>query len=158
MTKRTPLQEHRVALEKLRAAQKKSQEEFDAKGLNAVERVLADRDKIIQAETDPGLSPDERLALFKSLQAWPRIVLGLYEAELENVTERDRPGEPSDIAYEKVGNVVGLGPDRIKALCNQGPRHLKEGMPAAIKVRMTAAEFKRRILRRNRTARRKRTA
>ena len=156
MTKRTPLQEYRVALDKLHAAREKARREFEAGRLKAVERPKADRDKIIRAETDPSLSPEERLEIFKGLQGWPRIVLGLYEAELENITAADR-GKPSDIAYEKVGNVVGLGPDRIKALCNEARRHLKEGMPAGFVVNLTAAEFERRILRRNRTARRKRT-
>ena len=80
----------------------------------------------------------------------------MYEAELKAVSAADR-GKPSDVAYEKVGKVVGLGPDRIKALCNEARRHLKEGMPAGFVVNMTAAEFERRILRKNRTARRKRT-
>jgi hypothetical protein len=157
MTKRTPLQERHAALEKLHAAWQKALEEFESKRLDAIERPVNDRDKIIRAETDPKLSPKERLEIFKGLQGWPRIVLGLYEAELKNVTADDGDGKPSDIAYEKVGNVVGLGPDRIKALCNEARRHLKEGMPAGFVVNMTAAEFERRILRRNRAARRKRT-
>ena len=147
MTKRTPLQERRVALEKRNAAWQKAQEEFESKKLDAIERVLNDRDKILRVETDPSLSPEQRLEIFKGLQGWPRIVLGLYEAELKNVTADDR-GKPSDIAYEKVGKVVGLGPDRIKALCNEARRHLKEGMPARFVLKMTAAEFERRILRR----------
>jgi hypothetical protein len=155
MTKRTPLREYRAALEKLNADQEKARREFEARRLKAVERSKADRDKIIRAETDPSLSPEERLEIFKGLQGWPRIVLGLYEAELENITNADRPGKPSDIAYEKVGKVLGLlGPDRIKALCNEARRQLKEGMPAGFVVNMTAAEFERRILRRTRTARR----
>jgi hypothetical protein len=150
--KRTPLQEYRTALEEVRAAQEKAEAEFANKELDAIDRTLDDRDKVIRAETDPNLSPEERLALFKSLQAWPRIVLGLYEAEQKNVTAAERPGKPSDIAYEKVGKVVGLGPDRIKALCNEARRQLKEGMPAGFVVNITAGEFERRILRRNRTA------
>jgi hypothetical protein len=158
MTKRTPLQEHRTALEKRRAAEEKARREFEARRLKAVERPKADRDKIIRAEADPSLSPEERLEIFKSLQGWPRIVLGLYEAELEKARSSAHHGKPSDIAYEKVGKVLGLlGPDRIKALCNEARRQLKEGMPAGFVVKMTAAEFERRILRRNRTARRKRT-
>jgi hypothetical protein len=149
MTKRTPLQEYRTALEKRRAAEEKARREFEARRLKAVERPKADRDKIIRAETDPSLSSEERLEIFKGLQGWPRIVLGLYEAERENITAADR-GKPSDIAYEKVGEVVSLGPDRIKALCNQARRHLKEGMPAGFVVKMTAAEFERQILRRDR--------
>jgi hypothetical protein len=157
MTKRTPLQEYRTAREKLRAAREKAEAEFGNKGLDAIERTLDDRDKVIRAETDPNLSPEERLKIFKSLQGWPRIALVLYKAELENVTARDRPGKPSDIAYEKVGKVVGLGPDRIKALCNEARRQLREGMPAGFMVKMTVDEFERRILRRNRASKRKRT-
>jgi hypothetical protein len=153
MTKRTPLREYRAALEKLNAAQGKARREFEARRLKAVERSKADRDKIIRAETDPSLSPEERLEIFKGLQGWPRIVLGLYEAELENITATDRPGKPLDIAYEKVGEVVGLlGPDRIKDLCKEGRRQLREGMSAKLVVKMTAAEFERRILRRNRAS------
>jgi hypothetical protein len=155
MTKRTPLQEYRTALEKRRAAQEKAREKFESKMLDAVERAVNDRDKIIQIETDPSLTPEKRLVALKGLRGFPRIVLGLYLAELENVTPAGRPGKPSDIAYEKVGEVVGLGPDRIKALCNEARRQLKEGMPAGFVVNMTAAKFERRLLRRNRTARRK---
>src|SRR5262249_51328801 len=157
MTKRTPLQERHIALEKLNAARKKAQEKFESKKLDAIERALNDYEKIKQIETDPSLTPEERLVAFRGLRGWPRIVLGLYEAELENVTAADSPGKSSDIAYEKVGKVVRLGSDRIKALCNEARRQLKEGMPAGFVVNMTAAEFEGRLLRRNRTARQKRT-
>lgn len=154
MTKRTPLQEYRTARERRRAAHEKADEEFESKKLDALERALNDHDKIIQIETDPSLTPEQRLVALKGLRGWPRIVLGLYEAELKNATPADRPGKSSDIAYERVGEVVGLGPDRIKALCNEARRQLNEGMPKGFVVNMTAAEFERRILRRNRTARR----
>jgi hypothetical protein len=157
MTKRTPLREYRAALEKRNAAQEKARDRFESKKLDAIERALDDREKIWRIETDPNLSPDERLALCKSLLGWARMVLGMYGAELEAVSADD-VGRRSEIAYEKVGKVVGLGPDRIKALCNEGRRQLKEGMSAELAVRMTAAKFERRMLRRNRTAKRKRTA
>ena len=148
MTKRTPSQEYSAALAKRNAAQEKAQEKFDNWRLDQLEKSLDDRDSIIKIESDPSLSPEQRLELFKSLRGWPRIVLGLYKAERENISADDGDGKPSDIAYEKVGQVVGLGPDRIKALCNEARRHLKEGMPAGFVVNMTAAEFERRILRR----------
>jgi len=150
--KLTPREAHRAALEKLGEAL----EQFESQRLDAIERSLDEREEIKRAETDPNLSPEERLEIFKSVQAWPRIVLGLYEAERKAVSAAD-VGKPSDIAYEKIGKVVRLGPDRIKALCNEARRHLKEGMPAGFVVEMTAAEFERRIIRRNRTSRRKRT-
>jgi hypothetical protein len=147
MTKRTPLQEYRAAREKRRAAHEKADEEFESKKLDALERALNDRDKIIQIETDPSLTPEQRLVAFKSLRGWPRIVLGLYKAEHENITAADRRhGKPSDIAYEKVARVLGLGAERIKALCNEARRQLKERMPEGLVVKTTAAEFERRIL------------
>jgi hypothetical protein len=149
MTKRTPSQEYSAALAKRNAAQEKAQEKFDNWRLDQLEKSLDDRDSIIKIESDPNLSPEQLLELFKSLRGWPRIVLGLYQAELTNITAADGPGKPSDIAYENIGKVVGLGPDRIKALCNEARRQLKEGMPAGFVVNMTAAEFEVRILRRN---------
>jgi hypothetical protein len=148
MTKRTPLQEYHYALDKLHADQEKARRKFEATGLKALERSGVDRDKIIRVETDPSLSPKERLEIFKSLQGWPRIVLGLYQAELEKARSSAGHGKPSDRAYEQVGKVVGLGDHRIKALCDEGRRQLKEGMPAGLVVKMTAAEFERRKLRR----------
>jgi hypothetical protein len=148
MTKRTPLQEYRTALVKRDAAIQKAQKELEATTSDWVKRAEEERERINQIESDPSLSPEQRLELFKSLRGWPRIVLGLYKAERENISADDGDGKPSDIAYEKVGQVVGLGPDRIKALCNEARRHLKEGMPAGFVVNMTAAEFERRILRR----------
>jgi hypothetical protein len=154
MTKRTPLQEYRAALEKWHAAREKAREQFESKKLDVIERVLDDRELIKRIETDPGLSPEERLTIFKRLRGWARIVFGLYETERKAVSAAD-VGKPSDIAYEKVGRVVRLGPDRIKTLCNEGRRQLKEGMSSGLVVEMTAAEFERRLLRRNRTSRRK---
>jgi hypothetical protein len=147
MTKRTPLQEYRAALDKWRVAQEKAREQFESKKLDAIERALDDREKIKRIETDSSLSPEDRLALCKSLRGWPRMVLGLYEGEKKAVSAAD-VGKPSDIAYEKVGKVVRLGPDRIKALCNEARRQLKDRMSVALVVEMTAAEFERRILRR----------
>jgi len=147
MTKRTPLQEYRAALEKWHTAREKAREQFESKKLDVIERVLDDRELIKRIETDPTLSPEDRLARCKGLRGWPRMVLGLYEGEKKAVPAADI-GKPSDIAYEKIGKVVNLGPDRIKALCNEARRQLKDGMPAGFVVEMTAAEIERRILRR----------
>ena len=150
MTKRTPLQEYDASLAKRDAAVEKAQEEFDTWRLDQVEKSLDDPHSIVLIEFDPSLSPEERLARLKMHRGWPRIVLGLYQAELKNITAADSLGKPSDIACENVGKVVGLGPDRIKALCNEARRQLREGMPAGFVVKMTAAEFERQILRRDR--------
>ena len=147
MTKRTHLQEYRAARAKLNAAQEKAQEEFDTWRLDQVERSCDEWDSIIQIESDPSLSSEQRLAGLKKLRGWPRIVLGLYQAELKNITAADRPGKPSDIAYEKVGEVVELSASRIKALCKEARQHLKEGQRAGFVVEISAAEFERRILR-----------
>ena len=75
---------------------------------------------------------------FKSLQAWPRIVWGLYRAELA-IAQKDRKEkgapedgreEPSEIAYRVVGKAIDLGADRVRVLCREGRRHLKQGMPS----------------------------
>jgi hypothetical protein len=131
VTKRTPL------------------EQFHAATLDALEKTVDEAEKTRLAETDPALSREQRLRIFKSLQAWPRIVLGLYQAELA-VAQRQKqengaqqPGEPSDIAYEIVGKALGVGPDRIRHLCREGRCHLRQGMPARPEIR--AAEFKRKL-------------
>ena len=91
----------------------------------------------------------KRLELFKSLQAWPRIVLGLYRAELA-IASKDRKEKgapeygsekPSEIARYAVGEALGLGPDRVRDLCKEGHRHLKQGMPSREET-ITAAMFK----------------
>jgi hypothetical protein len=110
----------------------------------AIERVVSDADKVLWIETDGSLTPQQRLEILKSLQALPRIVLGVYEAErarVAQVARKDRHREPSDIAYDAVGRVVGLSGERVKALCSEGRRHLKEGMPP--KPRVSVAAFKR---------------
>src|SRR5262245_44669688 len=135
MTKRTPLEKYRRA-----------QHAFESAKLDMLEAGVEEAEKTQRAENDPDYSPKERLDIFKSLQAWPRIVLGLYEAELA-IAQNDRKqngdtkhGKPSDIAYEAVGKAVGLGPDRVRDLCREGRRHLKEGWPARLKI--SAAQFK----------------
>ena len=113
MTKRTPLQEYREMVAKRDAAHNAADEEFESKRLDAIERSLNERDKIIQAETDPSLSREERQKIFRSLRAWPRIALGIYETELAIAKkERREKGppeygrlEPSEIAADAVGNV-----------------------------------------------------
>src|SRR5262252_5438356 len=141
MTKRTPLQEYRAALAKRDAAIEKARKDLETTTSIWVKRAEEERERIKRIESDPSLSPEQRIALLMSLRGWPRIVLGLYQAELINITAADGPGTPSDIAYENVGKVVGLGPDRIKALCSEARRQLREGMPAGFVVNMTAAEF-----------------
>jgi hypothetical protein len=129
VTKRTPL------------------EGFHAARLDALEEAVTEAEKTLRAETDPALSPNERLAMFKRLQAWPRIVLAIYETELA-IAQKDRnkrgsPGaqreEPSEVAYAMVGDALGLGPDRIRDLCREARRHQRQGLPP--KHRMRAAEF-----------------
>jgi hypothetical protein len=143
--KPTPLQERRAMVEKLIAAH----EEFENKKLDAIEKYLNDTDKIKRAETDSSLSAKERLEIFKSHLAWPRIVLGIYEAELAIAQkERNEKGppeygrlEPSEIAADAVGRVVGLKRDRIFKIVNEGRQHIADGQPQSNKVNITAAEF-----------------
>jgi hypothetical protein len=140
MTKRTPLQEYRVALEKRNMALQAFGKAKEA----AIGCALSDAEKVHRIETDGSLTPPQRLETLKSLQAWPRIVLGVYEAERARVARKarkDRHSEPSDIAYDAVGKVVGLSGERVKALCREGRQHLKEGMPP--KPRVSVAAFKR---------------
>lgn len=142
--KLTPLQEYRAAVEKLNAAQL----EYENRRLDAIEGSLNEIEKIKRIETDSGLTPNERLEIFKSLRAWPRIVLGIYE--FENAAEKRKKknpvwadGKPSYRAYEKIGKVTGLSDDRIKDLCKEGRRHIREGQPKGIKENISAAQFKR---------------
>jgi hypothetical protein len=131
MTKRSPLQELRVALQTFGKAKE-----------TAIERARSDAEKVHRVETDGSLTPQQRLKTLKSLQMWPRIVLGIYEAERARVARKarkDRHGEPSDIAYDAVGKAVELSGERVKALCSEGRRHLREGMPP--RPRVSAAAF-----------------
>jgi hypothetical protein len=129
VTKRTPL------------------EKFQAARLDALDEAITEAEKTDRAENDPVLSLNERLAMFKRLQAWPRIVLAIYDTELA-IAQQGRHGrgppkagreEPSEIAYTIVGDALGLGPDRIRDLCREGRRHRAQGLPP--KRRMRAAEF-----------------
>jgi hypothetical protein len=113
-----------------------------------IEKASAEAENTVRALSDPDLSPDQRLDIFKKLQAWPRIVLGLYRAELalaqkdrkDNGTPEYGSEEPSEIALRIVGDAVGfLGPDRIHDLCREGRRHEREGMPQQGTV--TVAQF-----------------
>ena len=77
--KLTVLQRFSAAKAKRDAARIAAEEEYEA----TVENVIfSDIEKIPRVYEDPSLSPKERLEVFKSANgAWPRIVLGLYEAE-----------------------------------------------------------------------------
>jgi hypothetical protein len=138
------LQRFSAAKAKRDAARIAAEREYEA----TVENVIfSDIEKILRVYEDPGLSPKERLEIFKSAKgAWPRIVLGFYEAEraIAEKQKKENPdeGEPSDIAYEKVGKFIGVGEDRVKALCNEGRRQIREGLPDKLKVRKSIAEFK----------------
>ena len=159
--KLTPLQTYRAAAEKRDAAIAAAQAEFEATCNAHAEAWLDAIESIIEVQTDDRLTSAERLKKLKALPAWPRIVLGLYLAELKIAqAQKDNnpvaePGEPSDTAYNKVGAVVGLGADRIKQLCDVGRRQLKERQPAEYVVEISAAEFERRMLRKHRAVKAK---
>jgi hypothetical protein len=137
VTKRTPAEKKQKLRERVAA-------EVQAEMKN----VYADAEKIASAQSNPDLSFDKRLEIFKTLQAWPRIVLGLYRAELAIARkERSEKGapeygreKPSEIARHTVGDAVCLGPERVRELCKEGLRHLKQGMPP--KPEITAAMFR----------------
>jgi hypothetical protein len=126
-------------------------EEFEDAKLTALEKRLDDADKVLKAETDPTLTRDQRLKIFKDLQMWPRIVLGLYRAELaaaqkEREKEREIHGVPeygrempSEIARRVVGEAIELGADRVRDLCREGQEHLNQGLTPRPEIR--AAEF-----------------
>ncbi len=145
--KLTPLQEVRTQDAELQAAWEK----WNAGRREAREKSREDARETLRAFTDPDLSLDERLEILKGLPSWPRIVLGLYEAERAIAEQRKKETpplkgsaddvEPSEDAYEKVGEAVGLGQHRIKALCNEGRQHLREGQPS--KPQISVEEFKR---------------
>jgi hypothetical protein len=136
VTKRTPR-------EQLQAFRKDQLKRLRAE----IDKAAAESVNTLRALSDRDLSLDQRLDIFKKLQAWPRIVLGLYCAELV-IAQKDRKDngtpeygreEPSEIALRKVGEAVGLGPDRIRALCTEGRCHLEQGMPQMGVI--TAAKF-----------------
>jgi hypothetical protein len=135
MTKPTLLERHQ-ARRQTELAQKQAQIEED----------FTDMENMLQAMSDPDLSLQMRIEIFKSLEAWPRIVLGLYNAEL-TIAQRNRRekgdsehnDEPSDIAYSVVAEALDLGPDRIRDLCRKGRRQINQGEPPQQEI--TAAEF-----------------
>jgi hypothetical protein len=133
MTKRTPL-------ERYEAWQQKSL----LLGKAAIEAHYTEDEALVRVLSDASLSYKQRLARFKRFQAWPRIVLGLYEAELA-VAQKNRQanGRPYEIARDKIEEAIDLKSDRIRDLCREGKRHLEQGMPS--KPQKTAAEFKREL-------------
>jgi hypothetical protein len=126
---------------------------LDAVRLNEQAKLDRDVELTRKAEQDPNLSPAQRLDILKRLQAWPRIVLGLYRAELEIAQAKKRENGPQDYGNEKpsdtacriVGETVLLGPDRIHDLCAEGRDQESEGWPP--KPMNSAAYFVREILR-----------
>src|SRR5262245_44936881 len=109
----------------------------------ALTKFEPDWHNLIRAQTDPCLPCDQRLELLKSLQAWPRIVLGLYQAEHEIALSKPHNDYPSRIAAERVGKVIGLGEERVLQLRKQGRRHIAQGMKPYPKL--TAKDFKKRF-------------
>ena len=141
-------------LQALSQAELKNRQEEIAARVDEIERHFSESESLVRAKSDPTLSVDQRLEIFKGLQR-PRIVLGLYRAELalaqkQRYTERTEKRvpqtgreEPSEIARDSVAEALGLGPDRIRDLCREGDRHLKQGMPP--QPEMTVTEFKRQL-------------
>jgi hypothetical protein len=132
MTKRTPLESFQIAQKKFVAAREA-----------ALAAARKDKENMRVAMAAPNLSLVERLKMFKKLQAWPRIVLGLYDAELA-VAQKNRKAsglpeygreEPSEIAYGVVGHALALSSERIRRLCKEGRRHLRDGMPPQLEIR-----------------------
>ena len=91
--KLTPLETYRAAVAKRDAAIAAAQAEFVATRNAEMEAARGVTEKIIRVETDDTLTPAERLEILKGLQAWPRMVLGVYQAELEiaNGQRRNNP-------------------------------------------------------------------
>jgi hypothetical protein len=147
----TPLE----ALQALGRAEIENRQAEIAASVAEIERHFAECESLVRAKSDPTLSVDQRSEIFKGLQSWPRIVLGLYRAELalaqkQRYTERKEKRvpkigreEPSEIARDAVAEALGLGPDRIRDLCREGDRHLKQGMPPQPEI--SVAEFKRQL-------------
>lgn len=140
MTKRTPLKKFQAWSQKALA-----------EGKAVIEAEFADSEDMVRVMSDAALSYEKRLTRFKKWQSWPRVVLGLYEAELAIAQKgREEKGppeygrlEPSEEAADTVGDAVGLGRDRIHKLCNEGRLHEAEGLPP--KPRISVAEFKRQL-------------
>jgi hypothetical protein len=77
VTKRTPFQ-------KLQQLRKDGSAAIEAE----YEKTFADAEHTLTAASDPNLSFNQRLKIYSKLQAFPRIVLGLYRAELA-VAQKD---------------------------------------------------------------------
>lgn len=88
--KLTPLQEVRTQDAELQAAWEK----WNAGRREAREKSREDARETLRAFTDPDLSLDERLEILKGLPSWPRIVLGLYEAERAIAEQRKKETPP----------------------------------------------------------------
>ena len=140
MRRRTPEQRLAAARAKWEAALIVADKAEDA----LVDMTFSDLEKTIDAhDTGLDLSPEERLEKLKSSYAWPRIVLGLYEAERANAeADPKKEGEPSDIAYEIVGNYIGVREDRVKALCNEGRQQIRDGYSKKSKATISVATLK----------------
>jgi hypothetical protein len=139
--KQTPGERLTAARAKWEAARIAADKEYEATVDNIA---FSDLEKTMRAhDINLNLSPEERLEILKSLDAWPRIVLGVYEAERAIAENNpDKAGEPSDIAYEIVGKYIGVGDDRVKALCNEGRQQIREGRSNKFKANISVAELK----------------
>lgn len=109
----------------------------------ALTKLETDWHNLVRAQTDPCLPFDQRVELLKSLQAWPRIVLCLFQAEHEIALSKPHNDYPSRIAAERVGKVIALGEERVLKLRKQGRRHIAQGMKPYPKI--TAKHFKKRF-------------
>ncbi len=160
MRRRTPLERVRAAKESRDAAMAVAREKNDAAAVAAalaefysamakeLKRAEKAKEDIERAIYDPSLSWDQRLKLFKSAKdLWPRMVLGMYEAELEAAQKEPNHGQPSDRAYQKVAKYLGLREDHIQKLCNEGRLLLQQGMSATPKEKMLMKEFVRKYYR-----------
>lgn len=115
---------------------------------DALELSETEKANVNRVDNDPDLDPADRYMILETLHAWPRIVLSIYEGELA-AAQRDRKSngvadqhgreEPSEIAERKVGELLGVGADRVRQICGEARQHIRGGWPSKPKV--TVAEF-----------------
>ena len=130
MTKRTPLEQYAAWYKKALVL-----------GQAEIEAYFAEQEDMVRVLSDASFSYKQRLARFKRFKAWPRIVLGLYEAELAVAQKNKEPnGRPYEFAHDKVEEAIELKAVRIRDLCREAKHHLSQGLPP--QPQKTAAEFK----------------